>query len=747
MDSRIPAFLTAAAILIAIRGAVAVADRRHHPFFEAAPAESGHWSPGQLLLASFLTLFAELALIRWVAVEVRIFAYFKNLTLLLCFVGFGLGCALAKQKVRWSSALTAFLGLLLVIRLPLQSAPLERLSQNLGGGDVAIWGTISTRNWLNFFTAAVLAGSLFLLIVYVFVPLGQIVSSQMNLALKPLRAYSWNLIGSLVGVLAFFAVSRLMLPPAIWLGIVLAGFALLQSRSRDRLLVASMIVPLALLLHGKAPTETKVLWTPYQQITLSPVRTANGEMVAANIRVNHIGYQYIVNLSPDFLHRHPRLLTEPADENPYNIPFRFSVPSPAVMIVGSGAGNDVAAALRNGSRSVDAVEIDPGILQLGKAEHPEHPYDSPRVSAYLTDARSFLKRTSGRYDVILFGLLDSHAQFTDYANMRIDNFVYTEQSFREAREHLASDGVMVVKFQVDRPWLAVRMAEMLRRTFGKSPLVFLAKSTYTASATCFVISPGNRVEEALAADSRLAQFVRQNAVQLEDKPVPITTDDWPYLYQQGHWIPRTYYSVAVLVMLIAIGLYMQIGEANRRPPSLFFFSMGAGFLLLETQVISRLALFFGTVWQVNGIVISALLVALLLANLFVDYRNKPPNLLWTWAGLVGGLVVAYWFPFDRIGGSPTLAGVIAVVIFSVPVLFAGILFSTEFRLAESPGAALGANMLGAVAGGLLENLSLLFGMRALLLLAIAVYCVAGVALWSRHRTRALPQPEPVLERS
>jgi hypothetical protein len=91
--------------------------------------------------------------------------------------------------------------------------------------------------------------------------------------------------------------------------------------------------------------------------------------------------------------------------------------------------------------------------------------------------------------------------------------------------------------------------------------------------------------------------------------------------------------------------------------------------------------------------------------------------------------------------------VIAVVIFSVPVLFAGILFSTEFRLAESPGAALGANMLGAVAGGLLENLSLLFGMRALLLLAIAVYCVAGVALWSRHRTRALPQPEPVLERS
>src|SRR5437660_628450 len=163
MDSRTLTFLTAAAILIAVRIAMSVAQRRHHPFFETPSDESPRWSPRQLLLASFLTLFAELALIRWVAVEVRIFAYFKNLALLLCFVGFGLGCALAKQKIRWPSALKAFLGLLLVIRLPLQGAPLERLSQSLGGaGDVQIWAT-SSSNWVHFLVAAVLAGALFLL--------------------------------------------------------------------------------------------------------------------------------------------------------------------------------------------------------------------------------------------------------------------------------------------------------------------------------------------------------------------------------------------------------------------------------------------------------------------------------------------------------------------------------------------------------------------------------------------------------
>jgi len=165
--------------------------------------------------------------------------------------------------------------------------------------------------------------------------------------------------------------------------------------------------------------------------------------------------------------------------------------------------------------------------------------------------------------------------------------------------------------------------------------------------------------------------------------------------------------------------------------------MVAGFLLLETQVISRLALFFGTIWQVNGIVISSLLVALLLANAVVERGGKGWPRFWIWAGLVAGLAIAYWLPFERIGGSPAVAGTVAVVVFSVPVVFAGILFASDFRAAASPSAALGANMLGAVAGGLLENLSLLFGMRALLLVAIGVYCVAGVGLWREKRTPAV----------
>ena len=82
---------------------------------------------------------------------------------------------------------------------------------------------------------------------------------------------------------------------------------------------------------------------------------------------------------------------------------------------------------------------------------------------------------------------------------------------------------------------------------------------------------------------------------------------------------------------------------------------------------------------------------------------------------------------------------VGVVIFSIPVVFAGILFASEFRNAESSSAALGANILGAVAGGLLESLSLPFGMRALLLVAIGVCCLAGVGLWARHQRMEVVQ--------
>jgi len=116
------------------------------------------------------------------------------------------------------------------------------------------------------------------------------------------------------------------------------------------------------------------------------------------------------------------------------------------------------------------------------------------------------------------------------------------------------------------------------------------------------------------------------------------------------------------------------------------------------------------------------------------------------AGLLLGLAGAYWFPFERLGESAAMAGWISAAVFCVPVFFAGLLFAREFRLTDSPSAALGANMLGAVAGGLLENISLITGMRALLLLAAGLYCLAALGLSLQRESgspsAATPQAQP-----
>ncbi len=725
------------------------------------------WSLSTLLLASALTLFAELALIRWVATEVRVFAYVKNLALLLCFLGFGLGCALARQRPRWQTAATALLGLIVIVRLPWRGPQImESLSQSLGAAqDVEIWATGTMHDTTGFLLAVLVTTILLLLITYIFIPIGQTVSRQIELAPRPLYGYSWNLAGSLVGILAFFAVSWLALPPAVWFTMVLAGMALLQSSRSDKVWLAVVIVPVVLLLMDPSTPGHFNLWTPYQQIEVDDHYFPNGDLHDSYIRVNHTGYQSIVNLSPDFLARHPQLLKEAQDENPYNLPFRFAPPNPRVLIVGSGTGNDVAAALRHQASAVDAVEIDPKILDLGRGHHPEHPYDDPRVSAHLTDARAFMKRTTARYDLILFGLLDSHTQLSDYSNMRLDNFVYTEESFREARSLLAPNGIIFIKFQINHFFMGQRLAEMLGRTFGKPPVVFFAPSSYSTDATCFVISPSSQVETSLATDPRLRQLVNARPRSFLDSPsgaatgpvnpvavttVAVTTDDWPYLYHQGHWIPGIFYLLSALVILLAAVFYFQIPEARSRVPSLFFFSMGAGFLLLETQVVSRLALYFGTTWQVNGIVIAAILSALLLANFVIERQTHGGQQrawprAWTLAGILVGIACAYFVPFHRIPGSAALVGSIAALVFAIPVFFAGLLFASEFRSVESPAAALGANMLGAVVGGLLENLSLIIGMKALLLVAALLYSLAALGFLGLPSRRAAAQISPALK--
>src|SRR5262249_181612 len=103
-------------------------------------------------------------------------------------------------------------------------------------------------------------------------------------------------------------------------------------------------------------------------------------------------------------------------------------PAPAdVLAIGAGTGNDVAVALSEGAQRGDGVEIDRVLVDLGRAHHPDHPYQDPRVSVHVDDGRAFIERTHRRYDLIVLALPDSATIVTGQSALRLENYLFTTE--------------------------------------------------------------------------------------------------------------------------------------------------------------------------------------------------------------------------------------------------------------------------------------------------------------------------------
>jgi hypothetical protein len=671
---------------------------------------------------SFTALFLEMMVIRWVPSVMHLVAYYANLMLLSSFLGLGVGAMASGRK--WS--LFGWFPLFLALDIWM-----------LYSDRNAVLGT-STSEAHFFALPPVMFNSLILVGVFgfnalLFVPLGQRMGTIFN-SLPRLTAYAWDLGGSLAGTLCFGLFSLEHFSPVLGMAAVALIYLAI---SPPRRWILSIPVFAAVLAGIVWKSDPNAIWSAYYYITVSKIgspmvteSTAPADLRTMRdppiygVKVNQFGYHFDASLN--------LALYTPGTEGErdirwlhlqYGIPYSLAAGRDRIMVVGAGGGLDVETALAWDARHVDAVEIDPAIIGVSRKFNAAAPYDDPRVSIHIDDARSYIAKAQPGYDLVVYGFLDSQALFSNMNNVRLDGYVYTVEGIRSAFRLLNDKGMLTLSFFLSRPWLGVKIYELVAEATGRTPTLYLDENGNTM-ILCVPKDP------AVVLPAYAAQFRKTAYSNPPNFDLP--TDDWPFLYLIRRTIPSDY-AVAILSLLaFSIAAVACLRRRSFGRGDLHFGLLGMGFLLLETKSISDSTLFFGTTWFVTMVVVTGVLLMVIGANLVAERaKGFSP---WMYAPLFAVLALLLVVPREYVLGF-SFAGRMLWTLFMVPlpVFFAGIIFSTTFRDSATPSAAFGANLIGAMLGGFCEYLAMAVGNHRLSMLVIVAYMGSLLVMTSARR--------------
>jgi hypothetical protein len=725
--------------------------------------------PGaHLFVVSFLILFLELAAIRWFPAHVVFLTFFANFVLMAAFVGMSVGCLAARRKAHLvqlvpplllASVMAAGLVQVFVRFLRLFTVRIG----NPTDPEHVFFGTVfQAREAAGLLVPIEAIISVFFVILGVlFVGLGQELGRGLTRVPNRVTAYTINIAGSLAGIAGFTLMSRCSIGPTWWFLIAFAGLLWLLRGRTPRLGVTAAALGVCLAVIGAmdwAPARLLHLashWSPYYNIRYQAANRA--------IFANGVGQQQMTDRAQGGI--------------AYSLPYLLSrdsgrPPIQDVLIVGAGSGNDASHALWHGAARVDAVEIDPIVAALGRRDHPNRPYDDPRVNLIVSDGRHVLRNAPRKYDLIVYALVDSLALHSCYSSVRLESFLFTREAMEDVKTHLKENGIFAVYNQFRQGWVATRLTSLVGSVFDQEPLVIslpsleVIRDTDTSRAMTMVLAGGiapireqfaaagayaldiqdfsrNLTQNgfATAADTQGPELERIFPARVETaRPAVMPTDDWPFFYLQSRRIP--WHNVLGLATVIGLSLAMLLVCAPARSVRVnpHFLFLGAGFMLVETNSVIRLALLFGSTWLVNALVFFSILVMILLANLFVLWR-KPQDLRWPSAGLLASVALNLVANLDTFLGLPGGLRVLAscVVVF-LPILFAGVIFAISFGRSRDPDLDFGANIAGAVLGGILEYVALVTGYRLVLVLVLALYALSLLGLRRRAEPSSAAPP-------
>ncbi len=683
----------------------------------------------------FLVLFLELLFIRWLTTEISILAYLQNSVLVVCFLGLGMGLL---KPLELRNKLSSLFVPLVALSLLLSIAPLRQVVNDLspvlaGWHDFPVWGVtlatdVSAEKVLFLVVTISILFLIFLILWSIFALLGSRLGNKLQQTSRPLLAYSYDIAGSTCGIWLFTFLGFFSLPPWAWL-LVLAGLLAAEFselKLRQKALMFSL--PVVSFLASSSLTDT--FWTPYQKIEITPASSA-GEFL---VTINNTPFQQIQNLS-----HLTQIAFNDSDEsksllNQYDLPSLFYREAREAMILGAGTGNDVAGLVRRTNARISAVEIDPTVLRLGKKFHPEKPYDNERVVPINDDARSALLATSpASVDLMVYGLLDSHST-PNLSNARLDNFVYTQEGISLAATRLRSNGIFFLIFEPQRDYIVDRLRQTIDRAFGKETMVFkIAPSQDGWGGVAFVNGDQERIASLLKSSALISSYISVNRIPPSRvSELQVTSDNWPYLYIERPSIPSLFWVLGSMIILLWYGTSKKygvkfLGPSIHSPSEWELVFLGAAFSLVQVFSISKISVLFGSTWIVNSAAISGILIMILVANALAYYLPKTPSSA-VGTVLIGLCLLLAVTPFTNVATFSFYPRFfVAAALSGLPMVFSGILFAKSFANSPDRARALGANLFGAMIGGVLQLIAFQFGINSLMLLAAVFYAGAVVS--------------------
>jgi hypothetical protein len=346
-----------------------------------------------------------------------------------------------------------------------------------------------------------------------------------------------------------------------------------------------------------------------------------------------------------------------------------------VLLLGAGAGFDMAVALQSGAQHIDAVEVNPQTIEFGREldAWAGGVLSHPNVHIHLAEARRFMAGSNDRWDHINLTLLQTSPAI-GRGRSHVDGRVLTVEAVQTYLDHLRPLGILAViqnsPLLAERTRLSVLAANGERSDRIVELRLPISQDVYNPF-NHLLLARNEPFDEAELDELRLlaselgAEFV-PDQTGLDGRP---TTDDRPFLFEPG-FFNVAYALVAGALALIA--LVAVFGLERKAPGNIVRGSaaalVGMVTMALQVLVVYRVQSAVGSPALAIGLALASVLVGAGMGALLLGSRFQQP-VMWRRTGI---LAAAGVLVLTVVG--PTIAEISA----SVEAIPAAALLMTAF---------------------------------------------------------------------